>query len=84
MTDDFYTYPATGVLRNKLGLTNADDLNAFERRAVVARATEGVPSGDFDLAHLQAIYRHLAQFVSVIDSLSPQQPKLSYRIRSFA
>jgi cell filamentation protein len=30
---------------------------------VAARAAEGVPTGDFDLAHLQAVHRHLFQDV---------------------
>ena len=62
MTDDFYTYPATGVLRNKFGLTNADDLNAFERRAVVARATEGrSSSGDLDPADISSYFTAISQ-----------------------
>lgn len=63
MTDDPYVYPDTSTLRNKLNITNADELDAFERRMVAARAVEGVPAGDFDLAHLRAIYRHLFQDV---------------------
>jgi IS6 family transposase len=42
MTDDFYTYPGTNILRNKLGLTKAEDLDAFERRAVLERAAETI------------------------------------------
>jgi cell filamentation protein len=63
MTDDFYVFPGTATLRNKLGVTDPDQLDAFERRAVVARAAEGIPTGDFDLTHLRAIHRHLFQDV---------------------
>ncbi len=63
MTDDPYVYPGTSTLRNKLNITDADELDAFERRMVAARAVEGVPAGDFDLAHLRSIHRHLFQDV---------------------
>jgi cell filamentation protein len=63
MTDDPYIYPGTATLRNKLSITESDQLDAFERRMVVARAAEGIPTGDYDLAHLQAIHRHLFQDV---------------------
>jgi cell filamentation protein len=63
MTDDIYIYPGTTTLRNKLGIIDPDELDAFERRMFAARAAEGVPAGDFDLAHLQAIHRHLFQDV---------------------
>ena len=61
MTDDPYIYPGTTILRNKLDIKDADSLNAFERNMVADRAAEGIPAGDFDLAHLQAIHRHLYQ-----------------------
>ena len=63
MTDDIYIYPGTTTLRNKLGIIDPDELDAFERRMFAARAAEGVPNGNFDLAHLQAIHRHLFQDV---------------------
>jgi cell filamentation protein len=63
MTDDFYIDPGTTTLRNKLGIIDPDELDAFERRMVAARAAEGVPIGDFDLTHLRAIHRHLFQDV---------------------
>ena len=61
MSDDPYTDPHCSVLRNKLGITDAALLEASERRLVTQRAIEGVPGGDFDLAHLCAIHRHLFQ-----------------------
>jgi cell filamentation protein len=59
MSEDPYLYPATSVLRNKLGLTDARRLEAFERLMVAQRFDEGVPIGGFDLDHLRTIHRHL-------------------------
>jgi len=59
MTDDPYLYPGTKVLRNKLGITDADELDRVERLLTTQRAKAGGPTGDFDLLHLQAIHRHL-------------------------
>jgi len=63
MSDDPYVYTGTSVLRNKLGLTDAASLAAFERQIIAQRMAEGVPSGVFDLDHLRAIHRHLFQDV---------------------
>lgn len=63
MSDDVYCYPGTQVLRNLHGLTDPDELDKIERRLVTNRFAEGVPTGDFDLAHLRAIHRHLFQDV---------------------
>ncbi len=63
MSDDPYVYPGTSVLRNKLGITDAGRLGAFERRMVAQRIDEGVPSGGFDLDHLRAVHRCLFQDV---------------------
>ena len=60
MTD---SYPGSAILRNKLGITDADKLDIIERRFVSQRAAEGIPTGRFDLAHLQAIHGHLFQDV---------------------
>lgn len=49
------------VLRNRLGLTEPDQLDRAERRLVAQRIAEGAPAGDFDLAHLRAIHKHLFQ-----------------------
>jgi len=59
--DDPYCYPGSTVLRNKLGLTDPEQLAKVERRLVVQRAIAGPPSGQFDLEHLCAIHRHLFQ-----------------------
>ena len=61
--DDPYTYPGSAVLLNKLGITDAETLHCMERRLVIQRARQGVPAGDFDLAHLRTIHRHLFQDV---------------------
>jgi cell filamentation protein len=61
--DDPYVDPETGVLRNLLGLRVEGNLNRFERELTTQRMRQGVPSGGFDLAHLQAIHRHLFQDV---------------------
>jgi cell filamentation protein len=58
---DPYTYPGSSVLRNKLGIIEAERLEIIERRLVTQRAREGIPTGNFDLAHLCAIHRHLFQ-----------------------
>ena len=64
MTDhDPYTDPDTGVLRNLLGIEDADELERVERLLVWERISEGAPEGNFDLQHLQAIHRHLFQDV---------------------
>lgn len=60
---DPYLYPGTTVLRNKLGLRDPDELDRVERRMVQLRIQRGVPGGQFDLAHLRAIHRHLFEHV---------------------
>lgn len=61
--DDPYCYPGSDVLRNRLGLTDAVDLEAFETEITAARAAEPLPNGRFGVAHYQAIHRHLFQDV---------------------
>jgi len=58
---DPYVYPGTRVLRNRLGIKNGKKLDLAEREMVIQRMREGLPEGKFDLAHLQAIHRHLFQ-----------------------
>jgi cell filamentation protein len=60
-SDDPYVYPGTRTLKNRLGISDAAQLDDAERYLVVQRVAEGVPEGSFDLAHLQAIHRHLFQ-----------------------
>lgn len=60
MSDTEYCYPPDyTVLKNKLGLRDAAELEFFEREFVMERIAQGAPSGNFDLAHLRAIHRHL-------------------------
>jgi len=66
--DDTYCYPGTDVLRNKAGITNAEDLDAYEGELSTLRSIEILENsiaGQFDLAHLQRI--HLALFQDVYD-----------------
>lgn len=63
MSDNPYWWPGTRVLRNKLGITDRAALDRVERKLVLDRFGEGLPAGDFDLKHLQAIHRHLFQDV---------------------
>jgi fido (protein-threonine AMPylation protein) len=54
--------PASGVLKNRLGITDADTLEKAEAALVATRSYElsQTPlNGKFDLAHLQAIHLHL-------------------------
>ncbi len=63
MTGDPDFIPGTTVLRNSFEIADADELNEIERAVVAQRAAQGVPSGDFGLAHHRAIHRHLFQDV---------------------
>lgn len=58
---DPYIDPLTGLLRNKLGISDPVAFDRAERRLVSQRYSEGLPRGAFDLAHLRAIHRHLFQ-----------------------
>lgn len=63
MSDDPYCYPNSTTLRNRLGITDAHELDEIERALVAQRLSEGTPRGSFDLDHLRAIHRHLFQDV---------------------
>ncbi|XCG55502.1 hypothetical protein ABVK49_01850 [Mesorhizobium sp. WSM2239] len=43
---DPYCYPETSVLKNKLDLRTADELEAFEADAITQRGDEPLPDGD--------------------------------------
>jgi cell filamentation protein len=59
---DPYVYPdAPDILRNKFGIKDAARLDAAESEHVAQRIEEGVPLGEFDLAHIKAIHKHLFQ-----------------------
>lgn len=59
---DSYLDPATGVLRNSLGINDADELANAEAdltAVAIATLTEDPVLGNFDLAHLQTIHKRL-------------------------
>lgn len=56
---DPYVYSGTRILKNRFSIVDSATLDAVERSLVAQRIAEGVPNGKFDLAHLQAIHRHL-------------------------
>lgn len=60
--DSKYCYPNSNVLKNKLSLTNEEDLATAERELASLRNAEtyATPiSGNFDLQHLQSIHHFL-------------------------
>lgn len=61
MNDDPYVYAGTSVLRNMLGIRDAQELDKVERQLVRERTLEDLPTGNFDLRHLKAIHHHLFQ-----------------------
>ncbi|MGE0470521.1 MAG: Fic/DOC family protein [Nitrospira sp.] len=59
---DEYTDPATGLLKNRLGITDEATLEQTEAQFVAQRSHELVQDpipGAFDLPHLHALPRHL-------------------------
>jgi cell filamentation protein len=60
--EDPYADPATGVLRNKLGLSTATDLETAEREithAALIVLKESPVRPSYDLSHLCAIHRRI-------------------------
>jgi cell filamentation protein len=59
---DPYVYPGTDTLRNRWGVRDAAELARREATITAARLAElaerPIP-GDFDLAHLRALHRHI-------------------------
>jgi cell filamentation protein len=59
---DHYLDPETGVLKNKLGIKDEDELKEAEAASVGWRSfqlSEQPIQGSFDLNHLKAIHKHL-------------------------
>ena len=59
-----FTIPGTGVLKNKLGITDPADLSRAATDSTALRLAELHASpvrGGFDSAHLQAIHHHIYQ-----------------------
>ena len=64
--EDIYCYPSTSVLRNKLGLTDQDQLDQFEAEITALRLVElqeNPIKGHFDLDHLKQFHLHIFQDV---------------------
>lgn len=60
--DEYYCYPHSQVLKNKLNITDANELYAAEREITslkIARAIEKKIKGSFDFAHLREIHYFL-------------------------
>ncbi len=60
--DDFYCYPGSPVLKNKLNITDGELLETAERDITYLRALEAAQKhipGHFDYAHLKRIHRFL-------------------------
>lgn len=63
---DHYLDPETGVLKNKLGIEDEDELNKAEASLAAWRGFQLFQKpiqGRFDLDHLKAIHKHLFQDV---------------------
>lgn len=58
---DPYVYPGTNVLINKLNIRNEIELEEKEKLLTLDRILEGIPKGNYDLAHYQAIHKHVFQ-----------------------
>lgn len=64
MSDELYCYPPDfAVLKNLEDIRDPAQLDRFERNMVRDRTSQNIPTGDFDLSHLQAIHKHLFQDV---------------------
>ena len=64
MSRDPYVDPATGVLRNLLGIDDAEELASAERHLTIAalyRLQRDGLAGAFDLDHLRAFFLQLAR-----------------------
>lgn len=60
---DPYCYDGSTVLKNKLGIQDADTLEAFELEMSTLRAAEPLPDGGFDVGHYLRVHHHLFQDV---------------------
>ncbi len=59
---DPYCYPGTDVLKNRLNITDADELNRVESQITALRAETLTPQFErFDAARLREIHAHLFQ-----------------------
>jgi Fic/DOC family len=60
---DPYCYPASTVLKIRLGLRDQAELDAFEAIITAQRGEEPLPRGHLGFTHYRAIHRHLFQEV---------------------
>jgi cell filamentation protein len=60
---DPYRYPGSSVLKNRLGLRDQAELDAFEALITAQRGEEPLPRGVLSFAHYRAIHHHLFQDV---------------------
>lgn len=58
VADDTYCYPGTTVLKNKLDLTDQQELSALEAEMTNALSDAPLPAGTLDFAHYRALHRH--------------------------
>ena len=61
--EDPYCLKGSYVLLNKHGITSATELEAFEVAMFTLRASEPLPTGNFDPAHYRSVHHHLFQDV---------------------
>ena len=61
-----YFYPGTNVLKNKLGITNAEELQQAEADITFKKLTElylNPIEGNFDAEHYREIHRYLFEYI---------------------
>lgn len=56
---DPYSYPGTGVLKNRLNIRDAATLEQFEAASAMERGAEPLPNGRFGTTHYCAVHGHL-------------------------
>ena len=63
--EDPYVYPGTRILRNKFGIKHQDLLSELESQITNSKfvkskqGDDDIPTGNFDLKHLQAVHQYL-------------------------
>ena len=63
--EDPYVYPGTQILRNKFGIKHQDLLSELESQITDSKfvkskqSDDDIPTGNFDLKHLQAAHKYL-------------------------
>jgi cell filamentation protein len=81
---DPYSYRGSACLKNKLGLRDAEILQAFELEMSALRADEPLPAGRFGPTHYCRIHRHLFKtFIdgpADIEQLPPQREAICFAI----